>query len=100
MKWHQIETAPKDREIVLWVKDKFIDPRKKSAGYISQISKWSNGWMFYSCGEWEVIERDIIGGRTIATHWAEIPKKPNPPPGEYYDEKSKNGMLEQFKIPF
>lgn len=56
--WKPIETAPKDRMILIW-----------DDGYGCVAANWNAFWLCFT---------DMRGGRyVLATHWQELPEEPN-----------------------
>lgn len=63
--WQPIETAPKDREILLAREGDFFHE-----GYVAR-GWWMSHPLLPDDGEWA-----IVGGKWTPTHWRELPKAP------------------------
>lgn len=67
MKWLPIETAPRDREILLWFS---YQGGRCVLGRYMETTLWGPCWEYD--GEYTVCLKD-----SVVTHWMELPEGPN-----------------------
>jgi len=66
--WQPIETAPKDKQVMLWWRPKSPN-RHAEAVVIGQISSWEEG-------KWWNSQRGEYQGIWHITHWRPVPEAP------------------------